>query len=281
MKILVLGSSGMLGHVVYHHLTNQGHDVMGISRTEIEGINSVKIDVYTQLDKLYAFIDKDKPEVIVNCIGLLIKESDQDHTKAIFINSLFPHMLSQWCLNYFNGKIKLIHISTDCVFNGDSGPYEEVALPTEINWYGRTKALGELDNAQDLTIRTSIIGPDLDINGEGLLNWFMKQKGEVKGYTNVWWSGVTTLECAKAINSILKENINLHGIYHLTSSKPICKYGLLKLIKKVFGKFNVKMNKVDEPQKNKVLLNTRLGNIPKVLSYEKQLVELKEFIKNS
>ena len=275
MRILVLGSSGMLGHIVYEYLESQGHEVMGVSRTRIEGINSVEFDVLKD-PELFDFIDKDKPAVIINCIGLLIKESEENHVNAIFINSLLPHMLSR---HIRNKDIKLIHISTDCVFDGDMGPYIESSLPTETNWYGRTKSLGELNNSKDLTIRTSIIGPDLDENGSGLFNWFSKQKGSVSGYVHVFWNGVTTLECAKEINRIITKQPDLSGLVHLTSPKEISKYHLLKLIKKVFSKFTIKVVPGTEPNSSKVLFNTREDYSPKISSYEKQLKELKEFIK--
>ena len=278
MRILVLGSSGMLGSTTYQYLVTKGHDVLGVSRRSVEGINSVEIDVWTQFNKLEKFILKDRPEVVINCIGVLVRESNEYPTKAIYLNSLFPHRLSDLCIDCFS---KLIHISTDCVFNGEKGPYIERDLPTEINWYGKTKALGELDNSTDLTLRTSIIGPDLDFEGVGLFNWFSRQKGDVFGYTNVFWNGITTLECTKQIERIITENITLSGLYHLTTPESISKYDLLKTIRKVFGPFHANIIPSDKLKQNKVLINSRKDYSPRISSYEKQLRELKKFIEEN
>ena len=278
MKVLVLGATGMLGHVVYTHLSNNGHDVLGVSRTPSDGLNTVKIDVWQEHDKLVKFMLKDSPDVVINCIGVLIKESEGYPARAIYLNSLFPHLLSDLCVNC---GAKLIHISTDCIFNGEKGPYKESDFPTETNWYGRTKALGELNNTRDLTLRTSIIGPDLDPVGVGLFNWFSKQKGSISGYTDVFWNGITTLECAKQIERIITSNPELSGLYHLTTSEAISKYDLLKAIHKIFGPFHVTITPLDKIKQNKVLVNTRKDYQPRIPSYEKQLQELKKFIKEN
>ena len=278
MKVVVLGSSGMLGHIVYRYLQNKGHEVMGVSRTSVEGINSIEIDVWRETDRLERFLLRDKPEVVVNCIGVLIKESANHPTLAIHLNSLLPHMLSDLCTSW---GAKLVHISTDCIFNGEKGPYREKDFPTETNWYGRTKALGELNNEIDLTLRTSIIGPDLDLEGVGLFNWFSKQKGSVSGYTDVFWNGITTLECAKQIEKIITEKFDLSGLYHLTTSEAISKYDLLKAIQRVFGPFHVQISPLDKVKQNKILINTRKDYDPKIPSYEKQLRELKKFMEEN
>ena len=275
MRVLVLGVTGMLGHVVYRYLQNTNHEVLGVSRSSIEWINSVEIDAYLHVDELLEFLEKDQPEVVVNCIGVLVKESSNNPSKAIFLNSMLPHLLSDYCEHR---NIKLIHISTDCVFDGTKGPYSEKDLPTETSWYGRTKALGEVINSRDLTLRTSIIGPDLDPDGVGLFNWFIHQKGNLDGYTGAFWNGITTLECAKQIGRILQENITLSGLYHLTTPEPISKYNLLRLIQKTFGPFNIKISPSDKVQQNKVLVNTRRDYEPQTPCYEKQLTELKQFV---
>ena len=277
-KVVILGSSGMLGHVVYRYLEERGHNVLGVSRTSVEGINSVEIDVWRKPEKLEKFLLEDRPEVIINCIGVLIKESANHPTLAIYLNSLLPHTLSDLCTGL---GAKLIHISTDCVFNGEKGPYTEKDFPTETNWYGRTKALGELNNESDLTLRTSIIGPDLDSEGAGLFNWFSKQKGSISGYTDVFWNGITTLECAKQIEKIITENIELSGLYHLTTPEAISKYDLLKVVQRIFGPFHIQILPLEKIKQNKVLVNTRKDYNPKIPQYEKQLRELKKFMKEN
>lgn len=275
-KVLILGSSGMLGHIVYHYLDMKDYDVLGTSRTPIEGINSVNLDVVENIDKLFELIQTDKPEVIINCVGLLVKASQDNPTRAIFINSLFPRILVDWTKNT---PIKIIHISTDCIFNGKEGPYNEYDQATESNYYGRTKALGEINNNKDLTIRTSIIGPELKKDGTGLFNWVINQEGIINGFTKVFWNGVTTLELAKQIEIILRKKYELNGIYHLVTPKEINKYNLLKTIQDVFDLDKIQINKCDSPKVNKVLINNRTEEYcPKVPNYDIQLKELKRFM---
>ena len=273
MKVLVLGSNGMLGHIVHEYLSLKGYDVMGIARTPVDGLNIRVLDILKEWDKFVRFVRKDKPDVIINCIGILVRESEVDLFTAIGINAMLPHSLSMLC-NIIGTK--LIHISTDCVFDGNHGPYTEGSVKTEVNNYGRTKSLGELVNDKDLTIRTSIIGPELK-HGTGLFVWYRSQKGTINGYAEVMWNGVTTLECAKQIVKILEQVPNMNGIYHLTTTEPISKANLLRTIGEVFGGAEVK--DVSEPSQNKCLTNTRIEEYnPLIPSYRDQLTELKRFM---
>ena len=194
-KVLVLGSGGMLGHMVSLYLKEtRKYNIITHSRN-----HSIKKDVHIDLmssRQLEHFLFQEKPDIVVNCVGVLIKGSETDPTNAIYMNVYFPHLLSDM-IKFHNGK--LIHISTDCVFSGNKGHYSEADTPDATSVYGRSKALGELNNEHDLTLRTSIVGPELKENGEGLFHWFMKSKGEVKGYTETYWGGVTTLALAKVI----------------------------------------------------------------------------------
>lgn len=275
-RIVVLGSSGMAGHMVYHYLNSMKdkYDVLGISRVEEPGIKSETFDVEDDLYEFVEFLTEYKPNVIINCIGLLVQPSQDDPTKAIFLNSFLPHLLEDMGASL---NCKIVHISTDCIFDGTKGPYTEQDWPTEKNWYGRSKALGEIVNNKDLTLRTSIIGPELKDNGTGLFEWFMRQTGEVNGYINVLWNGITTLELAKQIDKIL--DTNLSGLYHLTPDTSVSKGDLLLLIQKVWRKEDVTITPCYHSEaKNKILLNNRKEEYnPAIPTYVDQLNALRQW----
>jgi dTDP-4-dehydrorhamnose reductase len=246
-KILLLGSTGMAGHMIYYYLKNTNrYTIINVSyRTKLTE-DSILIDIKNSAD-LEELISTAKPDYIINCIGVLIKGSS-DIENAVFINAYFPHFLKK-----IADKIdaKIIHLSTDCVFSGNEGNYKEDALKDAADIYGLSKSLGEINDAKHLTMRTSIIGPELKSNGEGLLHWFFSQHGEITGYTNAIWSGITTLELAKAIEYYLNNEI-ASGIVHVTNGEKISKYELLNLFKSVWnvedlyireGKFNKNVDK--------------------------------------
>jgi len=229
-NILVLGSSGMTGHIVTDYLkTNNKREVIGVSRTN-SPYTDREMDV-SDFGELSSYLGEINPDIVINCVGILIKQSEEDISTAIQINSLLPHILADLGEKM---DFKLIHLSTDCVFSGKEGNYPADAFRDGDTPYARTKALGELDNDRDLTIRTSIIGPELKKDGTGLLDWFLKQEGKISGYTNVYWSGVTTLELAKAIHTLIEKNIT--GLYQLSSPNKISKYDLLKLCAQIWHK---------------------------------------------
>jgi dTDP-4-dehydrorhamnose reductase len=273
-KVLILGKTGMLGHVVYEYLKSSGNfEVVGASRKKDDDI---QVDVLGN-HKILESEEIRSFDYIINCIGTLIKESQQYPARAILINSWFPHYLED-CLK--NSSTKILHIGTDCVFSGKTGFYKETAIPDETNFYGRSKALGEIVNGKDLTIRTSIIGPELKY-GDGLFHWFMNQQPEnkVSGYVNAFWNGVTTLELAKVIERLLIKN-DLTGLYHAVPKNAISKYSLLDIINKVFGK-GIEIIPTRLPKAvNKVLIDSRnqLGFV--FSSYEEQIEHLKKWILN-
>ena len=204
----------------------------------------------------------------------MTKRSKEHPDDAIFLNAYFPHLLKK-----ISDEIdaKLIHISTDCVFSGEKGNYLETDFRDADDIYGRSKALGEIINNKDATIRTSIIGPELKVDGEGLFHWFMMQKGEVKGYNSAIWSGVTTLELAKAIDKVIENNLS--GLIHLTNGESIDKFTLLSLIKEIWGK-----NDISIVADNKHVVNKSLKKTDKfdfeVPSYRKMLLELQKWMIN-
>lgn len=250
-KILVLGSGGLIGHKIYLHLKNNPKfKVYSLSKsTKID--NKTIIHDVSNFKKLKSLIKKIKPNYIINCVGLLIKDSENDKLKSILLNALLPNKLYSFSKK---NKYKLIHISTDCVFSGNNKkPYREIDIPDGISNYSRTKSLGEITEIDALTIRTSVVGPQLKDGGE-LFHWFMKQNGEIFGYVNAYWSGVTSLELAKGVEWSILNNIN--GIYHLTNGKKISKYHLLSLFKK-FTKKIVTINPQLDFKTDKSFVDTR------------------------
>lgn len=233
-KVLLFGATGMAGHIAYYYLqsTERYELINVVYRTKLVK-DSIVVDV-TDKNAVTKLVEEVRPDLIINCIGVLIKGSKEHPDNAIFINAYFPHLLKK-----LSDKIgaKLIHISTDCVFSGKRGNYTESDFRDADDIYGRSKALGEIINDKDLTIRTSIIGPELKTNGEGLFHWFMHQTGQVNGFKTAIWGGVTTLELAKAIdNAIVQEQT---GLIQLSNGIGITKYDLLNLFKKIWHRSNV------------------------------------------
>jgi dTDP-4-dehydrorhamnose reductase len=235
-KILILGSTGMAGHMIFHYLDSLGqYDITDVSyRTQLTD-QSILLDIKNK-SALESLVAQIKPDFIINCIGILIKGS-ADTENAIYVNAYFPHLLKK-AADLIGAKV--IHLSTDCVFSGKAGNYEEQSFKDANDVYGRSKALGEIDEKNHLTIRTSIIGPEIKASGEGLFHWFMNQTGTITGFTNAIWGGVTTLELAKAIAFFIETN-DASGIVHLTNGIDIAKYDLLNLIKNTWQKKNIEI----------------------------------------
>lgn len=275
-KILLLGSTGMAGHIIYYYLENTNkYNIINISyRTKLtEDSIIINIKNTTALEELISTV---KPDYIINCIGILIKGSS-DIENAIFINAYFPHFLKK-----IADKIdaKIIHISTDCVFSGNDGNYKEDALKDAADIYGLSKSLGEINDSKHLTIRTSIIGPELKKNGEGLLHWFFLQHGEITGYTNAIWSGITTLELAKAIDYYLDNEI-ASGIVHVTNGEKISKYELLNLFKSVWNVKDLNIREgIYKKNVDKSLAKSETFKY-EVPSYYKMLKDLSIWINNN
>lgn len=269
-KILVLGSQGMVGHVVFAYfkeLTN--YDTHGLARSVGEDVSTV-LDV-RDFKNLEDYLKQEKFDYVINCIGVLIQSSEKNKSDAILLNSYLPNFLAECGLQY---GYKLIHISTDCVFSGREGSYTETSECDGYSTYARTKILGEIANEKDLTIRTSVIGPELKSYGEGLLNWFLTQKDEISGYSNVFWTGVTTYELAKALVYFIEENVS--GIFQLVPDHKISKYELLQIAKTIFQK-NITIHKSDEYYSDKSLIPT--SDFPyKVNSYQVMMKELKTWM---
>lgn len=228
MKVLVLGSNGMIGNAIYTQLKlNDKIEVFnteGINSNSLEKFDALKLDLFESFFKSHTF------NVVINCIGITKHRKEiQDTYKVIMINSIFP-----WKLLNLAKKLnfKLIHISTDCVFDGMHGNYSELDIPNALDLYGRTKALGEITNDEScLTIRTSTIGHEIN-SKRGLLEWFLSQK-KCKGFVNAIFSGLPSNVLAKIIEKYLINNININGLLNV-GSLPINKYDLLKIIKSTY-----------------------------------------------
>lgn len=272
-KIVVLGSLGMAGHIMTEYLDSiEDYDVYGVARQTGRFVSKV-LDV-TDFKALREYLDLMEPDYVINCIGALVSHSKENPSNAILLNSYLPHFLSEVGdkLNY-----QLIHISTDCVFSGKEGGYTEDSFKDGDDYYARTKALGEIVNNKDLTIRTSIIGPELKENGTGLLDWFLKQSENIKGYTQAYWSGVTTLELAKAVDVIIKQD--LIGLYHLCPAEKISKFELLKLFSEIWeSKFEIVP--YENYQVDKSLVCTRKDFKYPTPTYKNMLIELKQWMDN-
>lgn len=273
MKVLVLGAGGMAGHVVATYLQENGYSVDTISARNRLNDQTFLIDV-TDNAKLRSFLQDHKYDVVINCIGILVKQSDDRKDLSTYLNSYLPHFLEEF---YKNTSTKIIHLSTDCVFSGKNAPYDEKSSYDGELFYDRSKALGEILNGKDLTFRMSIIGPDMQKSGIGLFNWFYAQTGEINGYTKAIWTGVTTIELAKAIKAAIEQNLT--GLYQLVPNESISKYDLLKLFVKVFNRKDIKVNPSDGVALNKTLVNTRTDFNFSVSDYETMLTEMNNWIK--
>ncbi len=241
MKILILGATGMLGSTIFRMFSDKTDwNVFGTVRSE-ESIQTFSKTISDKLishcdvtdnDRLSQVITQANPDVVINCIGVVKQVSDaHDPVKMVTINSLLPHQLSKISANI---GARLIHISTDCVFLGNKGNYTEDDIPDAQDIYGRSKLLGEVSSEHCITLRTSIIGPELNTKN-GLLEWFLSQNDKCEGYAKAIFSGLPTIILAKIIAETIIPMRELHGVYHV-ASQPISKFNLLKLISDIYGK---------------------------------------------
>ncbi|MCA1055430.1 SDR family oxidoreductase [Rossellomorea aquimaris] len=274
MKILVLGGRGMAGHLILHYLKgNPLYELFFTTRQQSDEKNAFALDV-TEDDETYQLLNEIRPDIVINAVGILNEDASIRLEESIYINGLLPHKLA----NYGNELgYKLLHISTDCVFSGQAGNYTEDDLKDGLSIYAMTKNLGEVTGDQHVTIRTSIIGPELKEDGIGLFNWFMTQTGTVQGFDNAFWNGVTTLELAKAIDWIIQRDMS--GLLHLASERKVSKYDLLMMVKDVFDKKDVKIVRRSVQRVDKSLVNTRSDFKYMVPDYHDMLMELNQWMK--
>jgi len=254
-KILLLGSAGMAGQILKVELTKLKDkiELVDIAKSNQITTPTIQLDV-TKFDELKDIIIDGKFDYIINCVGLLNSFAEKNPDQAILINSYFPHYLEKITAEL---PTRLIHISTDCVFSGISGNYIESDFKDGIGFYAQSKSLGEIINNKDLTIRTSIIGPDLNKNGIGLFSWVLNQKGTINGYTNAFWSGVTTIQLANVIIKFILGPSCPTGLIHLTNNTKISKYNLLRTIKDVFELNNLDIEEYNNYIIDKSFISTR------------------------
>lgn len=241
MKILVLGASGMLGNAVFRVMhEKQAWSVYGTVRSNYAPevfSDSQKKQIITGFDaqdndaltKLFTAI---KPDVVVNCIGLIKQLADADDPLITLpINAMLPHRLAHLC---GLAGARLIHVSTDCVFAGTKGNYKETDISDATDLYGKSKFIGEVDYPHAITLRTSIIGHELN-NANGLIGWFLAQQNSCKGYTQAIFSGLPTVVLAQIMRDVVIPARQLRGVYHV-AAQPISKFDLLNLVAEIYEK---------------------------------------------
>ena len=272
MKFLVFGCNGMAGHMVSLYLKEKGHNVIGFGRAKSKFVDTIVGDA---MDKncVEKAIQKDTYDTIVNCIGILNKAAEDDKATATYLNAFLPHYLAKEA-NKTGAQV--IHMSTDCVFSGSRGNYTEEDIPDGITFYDKSKALGEINDGKNLTLRNSIVGPDCNINGIGLLNWFMKQSGTINGYTKAIWTGQTTLQLAKTIE--YAANVRAHGLVNAVPNCSISKFELLKLFNKYLRNNELIINPVDGVCADKSLIRTNFEMDYVIPDYETMIKELAEWM---
>ncbi|MDA8739020.1 sugar nucleotide-binding protein [Luminiphilus sp.] len=275
MKILVLGAAGMAGYTISHYLNEKGHDVTGFSRRKIRHCKSIEGDA-TDTELVANLIKKGQFDSVINCIGILNQFAENSKDMAVYLNSYFPHCLADITKDM---KTQIIHMSTDCVFSGKNGNYTEKSFRDGDTFYDRSKALGEIEDEKNITFRNSIVGPDINKNGIGLLNWFMRQDGLIEGYSEVYWTGITTLHLAQAMEKAAE--VKGSGLHNMVNNSIISKYELLKLFNKYF-----KNNKLDIIKNEEIVLNKSLKRENfdldfEVPDYEKMVCEMAQWVKRN
>lgn len=274
MKFLVLGCNGMAGHVISLYLHEKGHDVTGFAREKSNLVNSIVGDA-TDFALLEEILKQKDYDAVINCVGLLNQFAENNHANAVLINGYLPHFLAM-----VTGKMdtQVIHMSTDCVFSGKTGNYTEDSLQDGTLFYDRSKAIGELNDNKNITLRNSIVGPDMKKEGIGLLNWFMKQNDAVNGFRQAIWTGQTTLQLAKTMEEAAKQRAN--GLFNMVPSSSINKYELLELFNKHIRKKAIEIIPQDTFVADKSLVRTRFEGFDyQIPDYEVMVKELGEWMR--
>ncbi|CAI6043305.1 dTDP-4-dehydrorhamnose reductase family protein [Cohnella sp. JJ-181] len=299
MKVLVLGGSGMAGHVIASYLLHRTeHEVIVTVRTAGDipvvrqacglagggprdaGGNragpalAVRVLDARRFEQVAELVEDARPDIVVNAVGVLNRQAEENPLDAYLVNGLLPHWLRHLCAR---GGGRLIHISSDCVFLGDRGGYTEQERPDGVTVYARSKALGEVVGASCLTLRTSIIGPELRSRGIGLLKWFLGSSGSVQGYVNVHWNGVTTLELAKAVVWAM-DHPEFGGLVHLTAPEAVSKHDLLGMFAEAFGRTDIEVVPQAEPAIDRTLAPTESGFGYRPAGYAQMLSELRRWM---
>lgn len=273
MKFLVLGCNGMAGHQISLYLQEQGHDVTGFALEKSNLLEQSIAGDATDFPVLKQIIENGKYNTVINCIGILNQFAENNHPLAVMLNSYLPHFVASVANNVGS---QVIHMSTDCVFSGKKGQYTEEDVPDGTTFYDRSKALGELNDDKNVTLRNSIVGPDINQKGIGLLNWFMQQEGEVNGFTGAIWTGQTTLQLAKTMEAAAKERAT--GLINTVPSSPVTKFELLNLFNKYFRNGKLKVNPVEGISADKSLKRTNYEFEYIIPDYEKMVSDAAQWV---
>lgn len=260
-KIVIFGSNGMLGRTLFLYLS-KFYYVIGLTRQDFDACSPSNLHHISK--------DWDENTIIINCIGLIPQKysiKDQTH-HFIQVNSIFPHLLQEIVYQHSS---RLIHITTDCVFDGKEGPYQENSPHTEINIYGVSKSCGEPADA--MIIRTSIIGEE-QTGKKSLLEWVRSHQGKtISGYTHHFWNGLTCLQVGKVIHQCMERELFWKGVKHLVSPEIVSKYELVKMINEVY-QLNNRVEPLETPVVNKSLISSLSFQIPTLFT---QIQQQKEF----
>ena len=272
MKFFICGCNGMAGNNISLYLQEQGHEVYGFDLRESKYIKSFAGNAF-DTDTLRRVIREGHYDSVINCIGILNQFAEQNKALASFLNSYFPHFLAEVTKDT---DTQVIHMSTDCVFSGRKGQYTENDFPDGETFYDRSKALGELNDEKNITLRNSIVGPDINPKGIGLLNWFMQQKGDINGYTKAMWTGQTTLQLAKTMEVAAKERA--HGLYNTVPDHSISKCDLCGLFNHYLRNDAITIHPIDGVNADKSLKRTRFEFSYLIPDYETMIAEMAEWI---
>ena len=276
MKFFICGCNGMAGHTISLYLQEQGHEVYGFDLQESKLIKSFAGNAF-DTETIARVIKEGKYDTVINCIGVLNQFAENNHALAAFLNSYFPHFLAK---TTEGTDTQVIHMTTDCVFSGKKGRYTEHDLRDGETFYDRSKALGELDDEKNLSLRNSIVGADINPKGIGLLNWFMNNTtGEhpvVNGYTKAMWTGQCTYQLAKTMEAAAKERA--HGLVNAVPDTDISKYELLKLFNKYLRGGRVQIKPVEGVNADKSLKRTNWDFNYRIPDYEQMVAEMAEWI---
>lgn len=274
MKFLVLGCNGMAGHIISLYLKERGHDVYGFARSKSAFVPTIIGDA-TDTKLICKTIANGHYDSVINAIGLLNQFAENNKSAAAFLNGCLPHILAEVTQGT---DTQIIHMSTDCVFSGKDGGYTESSLPDGATFYDRSKALGELNDNKNITLRNSIVGPDIKSSGIGLLNWFMQQEGPtINGFTGAIWTGQTTLQLAKTMEAAAKQRAC--GLVNAVPSSSITKFDLLGLFNKYLRGSELTIKPIDGVTADKSLIRTNFEFDYTIPDYETMVREMADWMK--
>lgn len=263
----------MSGHTISLYLKEQGHKVVGFARRKSNLVETIVGDAYDTVLIANSLAEGDF-NAVINCIGILNQFAENDKAAASFLNCYLPHFLVEVTKRT---NTQVIHMSTDCVFSGKTGPYTEKSPTDGVTFYDKSKALGEINDSKNLTLRNSIVGPDINPNGIGLLNWFMQQTGEVNGFTGAMWTGQTTLQLAKTIEAAVKAKVS--GLINMVPSTNISKYELLKLFNHNLRHDELIIKPVEGIVADKTLIRTNNKFNYQIPDYDTMVREMAEWMR--